>query len=927
MKTVIAPLVLGAGGLALVGAGAPIGGLVVAAKAGAGAAVSGAPTATVTAGAASTSTFSGAMSSAVSATAGAFASAAAAATGGSMAAGALAVAAVGMVAALQITAPADADPMVDTVIATHEGRELPESEEIKDGEPVLPTDVEPGENTTYLVVDYTDASQPLAARKAQDLSLTVENKGNTAATGTQLEITLPPGLTVAKPDGPFGTGVGGRLVSSSKGSDDDGTTETPTPTSSASAAGGDAASGTETGGSSSDGETQALPTSSPSAPTSADAMPTEGPAACMPSEQENVLVCSLGELAPGAKHGVAVQVEANSGGDYPVGAKVWADGVEPVAVDLPDRTVAPFGPELSAQTEDVSLASPGVASLPVRLVSTGDLAVAPAGWSVEVTLPAGVTPTSTQSALSCVPAEMPNAWLCAPHAGTDAAAMQLDPGATVDVPLNITTATPSSGEPAVLGAASIRPVLTGNAHSASATLVATSAWANAADGVGTVAAECLAKGGVGKADAAVIGTYTNTTQRNMRVTLEAAGGSASTGKELAPGEATRLTVNDGLRVPAGQGVFVLATDVEGRTYETRISAGDHGQMGCYSPAWDTATSVQTVNAGGTVAVEGTLTNTTDESLTAVMSVPLGDETKESVKVPVSAGGSVTFTVNTGRTHLAAGEVTFHLSREVEDADGDPADRAFVPDVNPTERYDDAVIQPARGPSTMSAECVFDVDQDRSVQTFGLMADNTASTLPVKFHIGDLTKTVPAGKSEKFEFPVTWGTNTVTLEAAGQVLDEIDVRFNSCAELDLADTEQVSVAAAAACVEGTVQLTAAVENRTGRDWTGVLIHDGTGEAGPEQAVGAGTTTLELRRQTPFSFEGNVTVRLTRELEGAPHAVERSFAVDSEACWVKECEPTSTPSPEPSATIATTGLGRWTWPGTGLEVCREPEPDQA
>jgi hypothetical protein len=506
--------------------------------------------------------------------------------------------------------------------------------------------------------------------------------------------------------------------------------------------------------------------------------------------------------------------------------------------------------------------------------------------------------------------------------------MQLDPGATVDVPLNITTATSTSstGEPTVLGAASIRPVLTGNAHSASATLVVTSAWANAADGVGTVTAECLAKGGVGTANAAVIGTYTNTTQRNVRVTLEAAGGSASSGKELAPGVSTQLTVPDGLRVPAGQAVFVLATDVDGRTYETRIDARDHGRMGCYSPSWDTDTSVQTVNAGGTVGIEGTLTNTSDESLTAVMSVRVGDETIESVSRVVAAGGPVTFSVNTGRTHLAEGEVTFHLSREGADADGDPADRAFVPDVNPTEHYGAAVIEPAKGSSTMSAECEFDVEQDRSVQVFGIMADNTASTLPVKFHFGDTTKTVPAGESALIQVPVTWGTNTVTLEAAGQVLDEIDVRFNSCAELTW-PTEQVSVAAAAACVEGTVQLTAAVENRTGRDWTGVLIHDGTGEAGPEQAVGAGTTTLELTRQTPFSFEGNVTVRLTRELEGAPRTVERSFAVDSEACWVKECEPTATPSPEPSATIATTSLGHWTWPGTGLEVCREPEPDQA
>ena len=63
-----------------------------------------------------------------------------------------------------------------------------------------------------------------------------------------------------------------------------------------------------------------------------------------------------------------------------------------------------------------------------------------------VSLPDGVTPTSAQPELSCAPGAMSNAWLCAPLAGTDAAAVQLDPGRTVEVALSITTAAvPSSG--------------------------------------------------------------------------------------------------------------------------------------------------------------------------------------------------------------------------------------------------------------------------------------------------------------------------------------------------------------------------------------------------------------------------------------------------------------------------------------------------
>ncbi|MFI2365480.1 sigma-70 family RNA polymerase sigma factor [Promicromonospora sp. NPDC019610] len=911
MKTVIAPLVLGAGGLALVGAGAPIGGLVVAAKTGAGAAAGGAHSASAMS-AASSGSFSGAVSSAVSTTAGAVASAAAAATGGSVAAGALAVAAVGLVAALQITAPPEADTLIDTVIASNDARELPggssSAEEVKGGDPVLPTDVVPSENTAYIEVDYADAAQPLTPRQSQNLSFTVENTGAADATGTQLEVTLPNGLAAAKPEGSFGTGIGGRLVA---GTVPTSTSATPTPEATPAAGLADGTSSgsqadASAGSSTSEIEMPTSPSASPSAPTTEGLVPVEAPVGCTPTERANVVLCSIGELAQGATRSVVVPVQANAGGDYPVSAKVWADGLQPMNADLPSRTVAAFGPELSAQSRDVSLSSPGTASLPVTLVSTGDRTVGP-GWAVAVSLPDGVKPASEQSLLSCAAGDMPNSWLCSPLPGTYVSSLQLEPDTAVDVSLNVTTAASSTAQPAELGVANVRPVLAGSSRSASATLVATSAWANAGAGVGTVTASCLATGGVDKADAAVIGSYTNTTQRVVRVALEAAGSREATGKDVAPGESARVTVHDGLRVPVGQATFVLTTDVDGSTYETRVAAGDHRSVDCYQPEWGTETSVQTVNAGGTVGVQGTITNKTGETMSAVMSVPVGEDTLKTVKRPVAAGGSVDLSVNTERTHLPAGDVTFHLSREVADSDGDLAEAVSTPANNPTQSFAAAQIQPAAGERTMSAEsCVFDAEQDHSVQTFQVTADNTASTLPVPFHVGDVTRTVPAGQTEVIAFPVVWGTGTVELTAAGQTLDQLDVAFKSCADVTWPAAEQLTVEAAAECVDQNVQIKATVQNGTGREWRGVLVQDATGATSEEQAVPAGSTTFVLPQQPLFTLDGNVTVRLTRELEGNSFTVEKSFAVKGANCVLPEptCEPSADPSAEPAALLSRT-----------------------
>ncbi|GGM20378.1 RNA polymerase sigma factor [Promicromonospora citrea] len=932
MKTVIAPLVLGAGGLVLVGAGAPIGGLAVAAKAGAGAAV-GTPAATAsTVGAVSTA--GGGVSSAVSATAGAVASAAAAATGGSVAAGAIAVAAVGVVAALQLTSPIEAAPVsvADAVVATQDGREESGAETVDDS-PALPTDVDADGSTTttvpYLVLGYADADQPLQPRQTQDLSFVLENTGEVPATGTQLEITLPEGMSVARPSGPFGAGVGGRLVAASATEPVDTASTPPVPTTSPTGAASTTTPGTaegtvEAGEPAGEGETQAMPDTPPATPDTVGLTSTTGPAACTRTEQEAILHCALGEIAPGEVVRVVVPVRATAGGDYPVGAEVWADGMEPTELDLPGRTVAPFGPELTAATEGVSLASPGTAMLPVRLTSTGDRGVAAGAWAVEVALPAGVRPASAQPELSCTAADGPNAWRCAPAAGTAAAAVELSPGGVVDTALTIAAVGESSATWSELGAATVRPVVEGNAHSASATLALTSAWADAATGAGQASAVCLDSGPAGTAKAAVAGTYTNTTERTVRVAMEAAGQQSAFSDKLAPGSSVQLVVPDGLRVPAGQASYVLSTEVDGSPFTTRVGAGEHAAKDCYVPRWETETSVRTLNHGGSVAVEGTLTNRTAETMSVVLRVPVGDTVLESDVRRVAAGGTATLTVNTDRRELAGGEATFRLSREGVDEDGDLPAGPVTPRKHPTKSFDSARIAPVMlaASAVAAGECQFDPARDASVKTFTVGVSNKESTLPVTFHVGDVTKTVPAGETATIEYTVVWGTGTVDLRAAGQTLGTLEVAFDSCAELTWSATD-VGVAVATECVDRTVRITAAVENRTGRDWTGLLTREATGESSPETQVPAGATTaLEIVRQVPMGNGGYVTLRLTRELEGEKRHVEQTFWAKGAACLGNEggdiCRPAPTPdqSAPPSASPAPASMrsGRsWPWGG--------------
>ncbi|MCF4123245.1 sigma-70 family RNA polymerase sigma factor [Antribacter sp. KLBMP9083] len=935
MKCVIAPLMLGVAALGLVGTALPVGGLAVgAAKAGtaasaaagfakvgaassaaggAGTTATLAPSGTLSAGATTTAgstaisssaatstaagtTAAGTTAAGTTASAGASASVATATTGaaaattgaaaatgtgavvagaagvtvmsgGAAAAGVITAATVGVAAILQVLAPTAGAGVSDAAGAAV----TMSTERWAQGNP-LPGYLDPSSPSNLLAplttllppeppeigLGYADPAVVLEPRTPQDVVLSVSNTGGDA-TGTFVRLTLPDGLTASFDEAPFGAGTGTVADGSSLATGD---TETEAGT----------ASGTTAG-----------PSVILGPPTTAD------PLACTPATNDGgrTVLCSLGTVAGGTQQHVVVGVKAEAGGAYAIGAEVWAEGVTPASVELPARSVAAFGPELSATAGSLHLANPGSGSLPIEVGNTGDVAAEP-GWSVIVTLPAGVAPASAQSILSCAAVDVTaaNDWSCAPVAGSAAGSTPLAAGAWRTLPLTVladgTTPTAEAGTSSA--SASVLPVLPGSSKvlSGSATLSVASAWAGAAAGAGAVVTQCLARGGVGTADAVVQGTYTNTTGQTVSVRLEAAGSGNATVHYLAPGEQAPLILHDGLRLPAGEGTYVLSAVVDERTFSTRVPAGWYGAQDCYDPAWTANASARTVNEGGTVAVEGTLTNTTGEPLQATMEIVVDGTRLESQPLRVEAGATVTTSVATGQTRLHPGDVTFRLSRWTVDSDGDAPAAASVA-AGPSAAYNGAVIAPQVGDLQWEDACQFDDTAGTSERTFRVPVDNRDSTLPVVFEAAGVSVLVRGGHKDVLVVTVPWGTGTVDVRADGRPLATLMVGFESCAQVSW--PQDMVVTAGVQCVDGHVQVFADLQNPGGITWSGWLVRGSgitEGEGPAKEVPAGGTAQLVLDRPLAASAGSHVTVRLSRVLEGTAWTVEQTHDVPGIYC---------------------------------------------
>ncbi|MFF2452922.1 sigma-70 family RNA polymerase sigma factor [Isoptericola sp. NPDC058082] len=891
MRAVVAPLIVGIAGLAVVGAlpiGGALGGAVATGSVGAGSAVgagsvgsvgavAGSSTAasgtvgTATVGSAGITGGAGVTGGAAGTTAAATAGTTAGATAGTTAAGAatataatagttaaatagtaaavgtasvaaaasaVAVATVGVVTVLNALGGGDEPPAVPPAPVTVQGAPwTPPGEQPGEGavQPAEDDAADPPEPTadptspvnllgTTLFAPVADltvtaAAAPLEPRAPQSLVLTVGNTGKAAASATVVEVALPDGVDLATPQAPAGAALGDVLA--------------------------------------------------------ADAL------SCTPGDTTGRTArCTVGTLEPGATRDVSVPVRAHSGGSYAIGVAVWADGVGRENIALPPTTVRPYGAELTASSGDaVPVSNPGAAWVPVAVRNTGDQPAA--AWSVQLGVPAGLRPVTTDGDLVCVPGTGDSAagavWTCV--ARPDAA--PLAPGEQRTVRLRVVADGSAAPGPMTVSAA---PQLPGSPHTVggNAAVTVAQSWAGAASGARAVEARCTAVGGVSTASSVVEGTYVNLTDQSLAVRLDAAGDTAAAAQEVAPGASVTVQVPDGLRVPAGAATWTVATTLGGETYRTTVPAGTHGSAECYDPSWAVSKSAETVNADGRLQVRGTLTNTSDESMRVGMTAA-GVSTEQKRLAP---GESATFVAATDRSSLSAGAAEFQLYRWVADRDGDEPAQGVVPAVAPTASYAAATLAPAvGGPVTLAAtECRFDESADTSWRTVTVPVDNSASTHAVRFAVADgagdgRAATVAAGATGTLTVSVRWGTRSLAVTADGRDLATVDVPgFESCATV--AWPGSVDVAVSTRCVEDRAQVVVDVRNGGGVPWKARLAGGGD-DTSVEPGSGARLTTAPAGLTAEA---GHVTVRLSREIEQRTRSVERTFEHDAVSCVV-------------------------------------------
>lgn len=703
-----------------------------------------------------------------------------------------------------------------------------EDEPAEPADPAAPTD-DPTSPVNLLgttlfapVADLTvtAASAPLEPRTAQPLVLTVANTGKATASATVVEVSLPDGVALAMPQAPAGAAAG-------------------------------------------------------------DVLAADGLSCTAGDGGGRTARCTVGTLEPGASRDVSVPVRANAGGSYAIGAAVWADGVGRENVALPPTTVRPYGAELTASGGDaVPVSNPGAAWVPVTVRNTGDQPAA--AWSVQLGVPAGLRPVTTDGDLVCVPGSAGGsgsgaAWTCV--ARPDAA--PLAPGEQRSVRLRVVADGAAAPGAVTVSAA---PQLPGSPHTVggNAAVTVAQSWAGAASGARSVGARCTAVGGVSTASAVVEGTYVNLTDQSLAVRLDAAGDSVAAAQEVAPGASVTVQVPDGLRVPAGGATWTVATTLGGQTYRTSVPAGTHGSAECYDPSWSVSKSAETVNVDGRLQVRGTLTNTSDETMRVGMTAA-GVSTDPKRLGP---GESATFVAATDRTSLSASAAEFQLYRWVADRDGDEPAQGVVPAVAPSAPYAAATLAPAvGGPVTLaSTECRFEASADTSWRTVTVPVDNSGSTHAVRFAAADRagngdSATVAAGATGTLTVSVPWGTRSLALTADGRDLATVDVpAFESCATATWPGAVDLGVATR--CVDDRAQVVVDVRNGGAVPWRARLAGSGDGSV-VEPGTGATlTTTVGGVR----ADAGSVTVRLARTVEGKELSVERTVDHGAVSCVV-------------------------------------------
>ncbi|TWH33843.1 hypothetical protein L600_001500000540 [Isoptericola variabilis J7] len=601
--------------------------------------------------------------------------------------------------------------------------------------------------------------------------------------------------------------------------------------------------------------------------------------ACTPvATAEREVLCAVGTLEPGEERTVAFPVVARLGGEYPIRAHVWAEGLETETIALPPTSVSSYGAELTAASAAPAvLENPGEGWIPVDVTNTGDTAAT--GWSVDVAVPAGLTVVGSDGDLVCEAGD--ERWTCRPGE----LAPELAAGESRSGRLRVVA---DGTTPAGTVSASVQPVLEGSDHvvPAAAPVTVGVPWERALAATAALEATCDARGGVDTADAVVRATYVNTSSSPVTVRL-AAGGTSTQDHVVAPGQSVSAHVHDGLRVPAGPAHWHVTASVAGSTFSTEVPAGRHGAVDCYDPAWEIEATAKVVNVGGTVGVEGTVTNLTNETMQVGMIVAGAS----AAPVRLGAGQTTTLTADTGRTSVPDGEATFTLYRWVTDHDGDQPEHGVTPSAPKTAPYGQATVAPRLGGDRAepSGECRFDPSADASYHRFEIPLDNRRSTLPATFAVTVLgierTQTVPAGETGVLAVAVPWGTETLEVRADGRVVGTVRVAFESCATEGWPASD-VDVKLTAQCLEDRAHVVADVTNRGDAAWTATLVR-GSATATADVAPG-GAARVAVDTGGLTTSPGTAVVQLSREHEGRTLTAERELRHGATSCVRTEPE---------------------------------------
>ncbi|MFD5334139.1 hypothetical protein ACFWH7_19755, partial [Cellulosimicrobium cellulans] len=270
---------------------------------------------------------------------------------------------------------------------------------------------------------------------------------------------------------------------------------------------------------------------------------------------------------------------------------------------------------------------------------------------------------------------------------------------------------------------------------------------------------------------------------------------------------------------------------------------------------------------GSFVVEGTFRNAHAVTPTSVVLDAGRHGSADAVEV--APGAEASFTLDTGSRDVAAGSVTFRVTR------------VGVPGAEPHEvraSYDAARYAPSAARAPSVGECVFDAETDTSSSPVTVHYDNSASTVPVELSVAGrdgLTVTLKAGEVRDVVVPGGVGATSATFEvrADGSTIARHDVAGVDCFEWNVSGsaTTRWSAETRSVVVQG--------EFRNGHATTALRVTMDSGELGVTKAVDVApgeSVTVSLDTGSRDVAAGEVVFHATRlDGSGRSHSVAASY----------------------------------------------------